>query len=145
MTPDAQQPQREQSRNQNDEPLFTYDQVTTAICFFHANGRAPTLNEMRGGIPLFAHPHTPASQQGTSKLCFGTQHPSSECCQQCNELETCKKKQSYLDYDKQEAARAATLATLQSLEVELRKIKYTSFTGVMEIIDSLRKQQEQQR
>ena len=56
----AQQPQREQSRNQNDEPLFTYDQVTTAICFFHANGRAPTLNEMRGGIPLFARQHTPA-------------------------------------------------------------------------------------
>jgi len=32
--------------NQNDEPLFTYDQVTDAICFFHANGRAPTLSEM---------------------------------------------------------------------------------------------------
>jgi len=35
--------------------------------------------------------------------------------------------------------RAATLATLNALEVELRKIKYTSFTGVMEIVDKLRK------
>lgn len=35
--------------NQNDEPLFTYDQVTDAICFFHANGRPPTISEMLYG------------------------------------------------------------------------------------------------
>jgi hypothetical protein len=60
--------------------------------------------------PFEPRPHTPV--QGTSKLCFGTQHPASECCQQCNELETCKQKQRYLDYDKKEAARTAALATL---------------------------------
>jgi tRNA G26 N,N-dimethylase Trm1 len=46
-----------------------------------------------------------------------------------------------LDYCKEcetEAARDATLDTLNNIEKELRKIKYTSFTGVMEIIESLR-------
>jgi len=62
-----------------------------------------------------ARPHTPVPDQGTSKLCFGTQHPASECCQQCNELETCKQKQRYLDYDRKEAPHTATLAAYERI------------------------------
>lgn len=88
-------------------------------------------------------PH-PAPAQGTSKLCFGTQHPASECCQQCNELETCKQKQRYLDYDKKEAARQAREDERQIIVERLECLEgIGSWTMLQQYIDSLRSTRQQ--
>ena len=56
------------------------------------------------------HTSTSAPEQGTSKLCFGTITLVLEECRKCNEIESCKQKQSFLDYQKREIATEAAKA-----------------------------------
>ena len=70
---------------------------------------------------LRARPHTspPAPEQGTSKLCFGTITLVAEECRKCNEIESCKQKQSILDYQKREIATEAAKAEREQVLREL--------------------------
>lgn len=59
--------------NQNDEAVFTYDEVTDAICFFHANKRVPTISEMRG-------------REATPSICDKCTSGTGPYCQGCHTL-----------------------------------------------------------
>jgi hypothetical protein len=109
MTPEpAQQPQREYICN-NDDLSCLRDYFYAALDQHEFKTDLICMWEQEFGV-IRARPHLPAPEQGTSKLCFGTITMASECCRACNEIETCKQKQSVLDYQKAEAARTATLA-----------------------------------
>jgi len=107
------------AHNQNDDPLFTYDQVTDAIAFFHANARVPTLAEMKGDFPLFIRPHTPAP----SGCCdIETITPQPECFGHWKGIDSdCNCNQWGYCADVTIRARAATLAEAQRIELKLRE------------------------
>jgi hypothetical protein len=87
------------------------------LCIKYLDGGEESLSTFadvsKGDIIRFGHTtHTspPAPEQGTSKLCFGTITLVAEECRKCNEIESCKQKQSILDYQKREIATEAAKA-----------------------------------